>query len=154
MTLHLTDIHVTVTDGPDELTILDGIDLARHVRRHGPLPVADACEIVRQAALGVQHAHEHNLVHRDVKPSNLMLTEDGQIKVLDLGLARLTEEVRPDQEDAQRARSSAPATSSPPSRDRTRGKRTRGRTSTPSVVRCTSSWQATRRSRGRSGTPS
>ena len=68
---------------------LDGIDLARLVRRTGPLSVADACEAVRQAALGLQHAHEHGLVHRDIKPSNLMLTTDGQIKILDLGLARL-----------------------------------------------------------------
>ena len=54
----------------------------------GPLPVAEACEVIRQAALGLQHLHEHGLVHRDVKPSNLMLTPAGQVKVLDLGLAR------------------------------------------------------------------
>jgi hypothetical protein len=67
----------------------DGSDLARLVSRRGPLSVADACELVRQAALGLQHAHEHGLVHRDVKPSNLMLTRAGQAKVLDLGLALL-----------------------------------------------------------------
>jgi WD40 repeat protein/serine/threonine protein kinase len=66
-----------------------GLDLSSLVRRHSRLPVADACEIIRQAALGLQHAHEHGLVHRDVKPSNLMLTPEGQVKVLDLGLARL-----------------------------------------------------------------
>jgi hypothetical protein len=67
----------------------DGSDLARLVSRRGALPVADACELVRQAALGLQHAHRHGLVHRDVKPSNLMLTRAGQVKVLDLGLALL-----------------------------------------------------------------
>ncbi len=73
------------------MELLDGLDLSRAVRRHGPLPVPEACEIVRQAALGLHHAHEHGLVHRDVKPSNLMLTSDGFVKVLDLGLARLDE---------------------------------------------------------------
>jgi serine/threonine protein kinase len=62
---------------------LDGL-----VGRFGSLPVAEACEVIRQAALGLQHLHEHGLVHRDVKPSNLMLTPTGQVKVLDLGLAR------------------------------------------------------------------
>jgi hypothetical protein len=71
------------------MELLDGIDLAALVRRLGPLPVADACEAVRQAALGLQHAHENGLVHRDLKPSNLMLTSDGVVKILDLGLARL-----------------------------------------------------------------
>jgi len=52
---------------------VEGLDLSELVRRVGPLPVADACEIIRQAALGLQYAHEHGLVHRDVKPSNLML---------------------------------------------------------------------------------
>jgi serine/threonine protein kinase len=67
----------------------DGCDLARIVKQHGPLPVCDACEVIRQAALGLQHAHEQGLVHRDIKPSNLMLTRTGQVKVLDLGLALL-----------------------------------------------------------------
>lgn len=65
-----------------------GSDLARLVKERGPLPVAQACDYVRQAALGLQHAHEHGLVHRDVKLSNLMLTAAGQVKVLDFGLAR------------------------------------------------------------------
>ncbi len=68
---------------------VDGIDLGELLRRRGPLPLAAACELVRQAALGLQAAHELGLVHRDVKPSNLMLTRHGQVKVLDLGLARL-----------------------------------------------------------------
>lgn len=67
---------------------VEGIDLHGLVDRFGPLGVADACELVRQAALGLQCAHEHGLVHRDIKPSNLMLSRQGQVKILDLGLAR------------------------------------------------------------------
>jgi serine/threonine protein kinase len=71
------------------MELLDGLDLQKVLRHGGPLPVADACEIVRQAALGLQCAHERGLVHRDVKPSNLLLTSQGCVKVLDLGLAHL-----------------------------------------------------------------
>lgn len=52
---------------------VEGVDLSRLMRSRGPLPIDAACEIVRQAALGLQHAYEHGLVHRDIKPSNLML---------------------------------------------------------------------------------
>jgi eukaryotic-like serine/threonine-protein kinase len=67
---------------------VEGTDLGRLIKGRGPLPLADACEAARQAALGLQHAHEHGLVHRDVKPGNLMLAADGTVKLLDLGLAR------------------------------------------------------------------
>jgi serine/threonine protein kinase len=70
------------------MKLIDGVDLERLVQQRGPLPIAQACEIVRQAALGLDYLHEHGLVHRDVKPSNLMRTPEGTIKVLDLGLAR------------------------------------------------------------------
>ena len=69
------------------MEFVEGMDLAKLVRRCGPLPIADACELIRQAALGLQVAHERGLVHRDIKPSNLMLTPQGQVKLLDLGLA-------------------------------------------------------------------
>jgi serine/threonine-protein kinase len=55
---------------------VDGIDLGKHVRLGGPLPVREACDFIRQAALGLQHAHERNLVHRDIKPVNLFLTHE------------------------------------------------------------------------------
>jgi serine/threonine protein kinase/WD40 repeat protein len=70
---------------------VEGLDLSDLVRRHGPLSVPNACEIIRQAAAGLQHAHENGLVHRDIKPSNLMLTPEGTVKLLDLGLALLPE---------------------------------------------------------------
>ncbi len=67
-----------------------GADLGRLLEREGPLPAADACEYIRQGALALQHAHERGLVHRDVKPSNLLVSSaDGRVKLLDLGLARV-----------------------------------------------------------------
>jgi serine/threonine protein kinase len=75
---------------------VDGLDLSTLVRRVGPLAPADACEIVRQAALGLAEASARGIVHRDVKPSNLMLaaapTEAAVslVKILDFGLARLS----------------------------------------------------------------
>jgi eukaryotic-like serine/threonine-protein kinase len=70
------------------LEFVEGRDLAWLLRQRGPLPAAEACEVVRRAALGLEHLHRHGLVHRDVKPANLMLTPSRQVKVLDLGLAR------------------------------------------------------------------
>jgi WD40 repeat protein/serine/threonine protein kinase len=71
------------------MELVEGTDLAKLVKQRGPLPVREACEYVRQAALGLQHAFERGLVHRDVKPANLLLTTTGVVKVLDMGLARL-----------------------------------------------------------------
>lgn len=72
------------------MELVEGADLARIIQDQGTLQIANACEIVRQAATGLQHAHKSGLVHRDVKPSNLMLAIDGSVKVLDLGLAGLS----------------------------------------------------------------
>src|SRR5262245_13664627 len=65
---------------------IEGTDLSRLVKTRGPRSVADACQMVRHAALGLAHAHEHGLVHRDIKPSNLLLSKKGLVKILDLGL--------------------------------------------------------------------
>jgi serine/threonine protein kinase len=70
------------------MELVEGDNLDELLDRSGPLPVAEACEVIRQAALGLRHLHEYGLVHRDVKPSNLMLTPAGEVKVLDLGVAR------------------------------------------------------------------
>ena len=68
---------------------IDGLDLSRIARLGGPLSIADACEMMRQAALGLSYAHAQGVVHRDVKPSNLMLDTSGRVKILDFGLAQL-----------------------------------------------------------------
>ncbi len=74
---------------------VEGLDLAKMIKAKGPLPVAHACLFVHQAALGLQHAHEEGLVHRDMKPGNLMLSRKGAratVKVLDFGLAKASSE--------------------------------------------------------------
>lgn len=72
------------------MEFVEGINLAQQVQLSGPLAVPKACDAIRQAALGLQHAHEHGLVHRDIKPSNLFLVAGSSlVKILDLGLARL-----------------------------------------------------------------
>jgi serine/threonine protein kinase len=67
---------------------VNGPSLQDVLHRSGPLPIDVACEYVRQAAVGLQHAHEAGLVHRDVKPANLLIDATGTVKILDLGLAR------------------------------------------------------------------
>ena len=86
------------------LEYVAGTDLHQQVMQAGPLPAARACEYVRQAALGLQHAHERGLIHRDIKPSNLLLAPvsvtplpsgergggEGLVKVADFGLASVS----------------------------------------------------------------
>ena len=67
---------------------IDGFDLGTLLQRTGPISVANACEIVRQVAAALEYANAQGFVHRDVKPSNIMLGSSGEVKLLDLGLAR------------------------------------------------------------------
>jgi len=73
---------------------IDGPDLLSLVKKEGPLDWFRAAKYIRQAALGLQHAHEAGLIHRDMKPANLLVDKEDGIHVLDLGLARFTDEKR------------------------------------------------------------
>jgi serine/threonine-protein kinase len=66
---------------------VEGESLAELLRREGPLPPDRVADLGAQACAGLEHAHRAGLVHRDVKPANLLLTEDGTLKVADFGIA-------------------------------------------------------------------
>jgi serine/threonine protein kinase len=68
---------------------IDGVDLVQLVKQRGPLDFSRAAHFAAQAATGLQHAFEAGWVHRDVKPSNLLLDRIGRIKITDMGMARL-----------------------------------------------------------------
>ena len=88
-------VHDLRKDGNVHYLIMEyagGISLQHLVKRLGPLPWQRAAHYVRQAALGLQHIHDHALIHRDVKPGNLLLTHDGTVKLLDLGLVRMADD--------------------------------------------------------------
>jgi serine/threonine protein kinase len=70
--------------------LVPGIDLRRHVRSYGPLDERFAASVISQTARGLSFAHEQRLVHRDVKPGNILVLDDGRVKLLDLGLAGST----------------------------------------------------------------
>lgn len=74
------------------MELIDGANLQQVAMLNAPLRYQDACELVRQAAIGLQHIHEQGFVHRDIKPSNLLLTRSGTVKIADLGLAMLRDE--------------------------------------------------------------
>ncbi len=77
------------------MELIEGFDGSQLVERLGPLSFADAAKITLLAAEGLQHAHEQGFVHRDMKPSNLMVTTDGNVQVLDLGLSLWEDTKRP-----------------------------------------------------------
>jgi serine/threonine protein kinase/molecular chaperone DnaK (HSP70) len=74
---------------------VDGRTLSQWVNDQGPMAIGDAASAIRQAAFALHHAHAAGIVHRDVKPGNLMRAHDGTIKLLDLGLARFSAEWYP-----------------------------------------------------------
>lgn len=69
---------------------VDGDDLSHIVKSSGPLDIPDAVDVIRQAAMGLGYAHERGIVHRDIKPGNLLLDKEGVVRILDMGLARMT----------------------------------------------------------------
>ena len=70
---------------------VDGQSLEKRVHKEGPLPINDVVSYLRQSAKALQHAHQRNMIHCDIKPDNLLLNQDGQIKILDMGIAKLND---------------------------------------------------------------
>lgn len=74
------------------MEFLDGEDLGQAIKKRGPIHPGDAAEVIRQAAIGLAQAQRAGVVHRDVKPSNLVVTTQGAVKVTDFGLAKALQE--------------------------------------------------------------
>ncbi|MBX3452402.1 MAG: protein kinase [Planctomycetaceae bacterium] len=72
------------------MEFVDGRDLSSIVKKQGRLPIKQAVDCVLQAARGLEFAHKQGVVHRDIKPANLLLDASGVVKILDMGLARLS----------------------------------------------------------------
>ncbi len=70
--------------------LVPGLDLRKLIRQHGPIDEVEAASLFSQVAAGLDYAHAQGLVHRDVKPGNILVMEDGRVKVLDMGLAGST----------------------------------------------------------------
>lgn len=87
---HDGNVHYLVTE------FVPGTDLRQLVRRQGPLTMQQAANVLVQSALGLDYAHERGLIHRDVKPGNILVTPDGVAKVSDLGLAGFIHEAEED----------------------------------------------------------
>jgi serine/threonine protein kinase len=85
--VRLFDLHAGDGDGFLVMELVEGQNFVELVRQDGPLPAEIACELIRQAAMALQHMHDRGLIHRDVKPDNLMLNDDGLVKIIDVGLA-------------------------------------------------------------------
>ncbi len=73
------------------MELLDGPNLDELVKKQGPLPVAQACSLIAEAAEGLGYAHEQGILHRDIKPANLVITSRGRSKVCDFGVAQISD---------------------------------------------------------------
>ncbi len=80
------------------MQFVEGEDLSAIIKKSGPLPVDRAVDCVLQAARGLEFAHQNGVIHRDIKPHNLLLSKDGVVKILDLGLARIEDPLGANQE--------------------------------------------------------
>jgi eukaryotic-like serine/threonine-protein kinase len=72
------------------MELLEGEELRHVIARHADLTLKDKLDIVRQICDGLHYAHQKGVVHRDVKPANILLLRTGQVKILDFGIAQIT----------------------------------------------------------------
>jgi len=96
-TAKLEHPHIVTAHDADEadgrhflaMQFIDGADLLKIVQASGPLSVGQGIHLLTQAAQGLQYAHQRGVIHRDIKPSNLLIDAQGDVKILDMGLARI-----------------------------------------------------------------
>ncbi len=92
---NIVDIYAIAEDGDDVYLIFEyvgGKTVHELVQQAGRLPIADAARVVRAAADALGYAHSKGVIHRDMKPSNMMLGPDGRVKVMDFGIARMAKD--------------------------------------------------------------
>ena len=93
---NLVQVYDVAADQEDALVVMEYVEgpTLAQVLRDGGLPTARALEVIRGMAAGLDHAHAHGIVHRDVKPGNVLLGRDGTVKLADLGIATAAEQTR------------------------------------------------------------
>jgi serine/threonine-protein kinase len=95
---HIVTVHDVVREGNTyfvTMEYLDGWTLRRLVERQGPMPAADMVRVARQVLSALAYAHGQDVIHRDIKTQNLMMTRQGIVKLTDFGLARVVAEMAP-----------------------------------------------------------
>ena len=80
-----TDLFIT-------MEFVDGMTLKEYLEQRSPIPVLELVQIAKQICLGLEYAHNRNVIHRDIKPANVMLTKDHIVKIMDFGLAKLVDD--------------------------------------------------------------
>ena len=88
---NVASVHAFLHEGDKQFLVMEyvaGISLDEFVRSGGPVPVERALSIFRRALDGIEHSHHCGIVHRDIKPANIMLADNGQVKVMDFGIAK------------------------------------------------------------------
>ncbi|MCJ7751017.1 MAG: protein kinase, partial [Armatimonadetes bacterium] len=88
---HIASVYDTGSDGPYHYIVMEyveGESMRDRLRREGPLPLAEALRIATETAKALEAAHQAGVVHRDIKPGNILLGREGQVKVTDFGIAR------------------------------------------------------------------